>query len=396
MTAIIKIKPGREKPIKQQHPWIFSGAIGSVKGNPAQGDVVTVVDNDGGFLARGYWNPTSQIQVRLLSWHDETIDRDWWHRKITQALELRRTVAAQTNAYRLINGENDFLPGLIVDRYGDYLVLQALSFGIEVQKWQITEMLAQLLEPKGIIERSDADVRAKEGLFSASGVLFGQAPPGPVEINEGVRLLVDLQEGQKTGFYLDQRPNRQLGFDLASQYAGDCAFLNLFSYTGGFALQGLRCEGVSAVNVDSSGQALALARQAVDLNGFSEERSTYHQADVFKWLREQVREKAQYDIVVLDPPKFAQSKHQVEGACRGYKDLNLQAFKLVRRGGYLMTFSCSGAISPDLFQKVVFSALADSGRQAQVLRHLGPGIDHPVALTFPEGAYLKGLLLRVL
>ncbi|XOV86792.1 MAG: class I SAM-dependent rRNA methyltransferase [Pseudomonadota bacterium] len=396
MSAIVKIKPGRHKPIVNQHPWIFSGAIGSVRGNPGPGDIVTVVTSDDKFLGRGYWNEASQIQVRLLTFRDEEIDYDWWHRTLKQAIDARAHLAATTNAYRIVNGENDFIPGLVVDRYGDWLVIQALTLGIDVCKWQIGEILNELLAPRGLFERSDVDVREREGLEQSTSVLIGEVPPALIEINEGPRILVDVHNGHKTGFYLDQRMNRRIALELAERRAGDYALLNLFSYTGGFALHALQAHNVHATNLDASADALAIARKNVELNGYGEDRVDYVQADAFQWLREAVQRGEKYDLVVLDPPKFAQNKRQVEGACRGYKDLNLSAFRLTKPGGYVMTYSCSGAISADLFQKVVFGALADSGRQGQIVRHLGPGEDHPVALTFPEGAYLKGLLVRVI
>jgi 23S rRNA (cytosine1962-C5)-methyltransferase len=253
----------------------------------------------------------------------------------------------------------------------------------------------------GVYERSDVDVREREGLPLVTGVVWGEEPPPLVTIDEApVKINIDIRNGHKTGFYLDQKPNRQLLYNLISEdFAGECKLLNLFSYTGGFALHALSIGGIHAVNVDTSEDALKLAEQNMILNGFDQNANnqTYEfvQDDVFDYLRKVAAQGEQYDIVVLDPPKFAHNKRQIEKAARGYKDINLNAFKVIKPGGYLMTFSCSGAIDADLFQKIVFGALADSGRQAQILRHLEPGDDHPVALTFPEGAYLKGLLLRV-
>lgn len=406
MTTSIIIKRGREKPILQQHPWIFSGAVDRVEGNPTPGDIVTVKSTDGKFLARGYWNPRSQIQVRILTWHDEPIDDAWWRRMLKRAIDNRimRNIVVERDgehiAYRLVNAENDFLPGLIVDRYADYVVIQALTLGIDQRKNMIVQVLADLLHPKGIYERSDVDVRGKEGLQSSIGLLWGDAPPNRVTIQEHVKIYVDLYKGHKTGFYLDQHDNRDLLYDLLSaDFEGYCRLLNLFSYTGGFGLHALAAGGVHAINVDSSLEALELAEENVKLNNFHlgnhGEHADFIQADVFEFLRDQAEAREQYDVIVLDPPKFAHNAQQVEKAARGYKDINLNAFKLIKPGGYLMTFSCSGAVSADLFQKIVFGALADTGRQAQILKHLGPGDDHPVALTFPEGAYLKGLLLRV-
>lgn len=405
IEARIILKPGREKPILNQHPWVFSGAIRDMEGVPEPGELVSVRAHDGRFLARGYWNPASQIRVRAFTWEDEAIDEAWWRRMLERAIAARAAqniwAGEEPLAYRLVNAENDFLPGLVVDRYSDWLVMQALTLGIDLRKQMIAGLLAEMLPVEGVYERSDVDVRRKEGLDEVTGLLWGDEPPGLIEIIEhGARMLVDVRRGHKTGTYLDQAANRGLMFDLViSALEGECRLLNLFSYTGGFGLAAMSAGGVHVVNVDSSAGALALAEQMVMLNDYDlgnhGESAEYIQADVFEFLRDQAMEGAQYDIVVLDPPKFAHSKGQVESAARGYKDINLHALQVVRPGGYLLTFSCSGAIDRDLFQKIVFGALADSGRQAQIVRHLGAADDHPVALSFPEGEYLKGLMLRV-
>lgn len=400
--GIIIIKKGREKPIIQQHPWIFSGAIANVE-NAHPGDVVTVISHQGDILARGYWNQKSQIQVRLLTWQDETIDKAWWRGMLQRAIDGRATQntlfeSGEAIAYRLVNAENDFLPGLIVDRYDNWLVLQALTLYIDQNKAMIAELLAELLEPQGIYERSDVDIRRHEGLSDSKGVLWGDAPPETITITElGEKIQLDVANGHKTGFYLDQAVNRMLVYGLLSDYydKDECRLLNLFSYTGGFALHGLATKNAYVINVDSSYEALELAEANVKLNKYPLEKAEFIQADVFDFLGDMVEQGEEYDVVILDPPKFAHNKQQIESAARGYKNINLNAFKVIKPGGYLMTFSCSGAIDADLFQKIVFGALADSGRQAQIIGHLGPGDDHPVALTFPEGAYLKGLLLRV-
>lgn len=403
--GIIVIRKGREKPIIQQHPWIFSGAIEAVRGGPTPGDIVTVTDHKGAFLARGYWNPKSQIQVRILTWQDEPITGGWWRKMLKRAIKGRdRYIYLHTRdtAVRLVNAENDFLPGLVVDRYGDWLVLQALTLGIERHKGMLAELLMELLAPAGIYERSDVDVRGKEGLSPVSGVLAGQPPASLLTIIENdFTLQVDIVGGHKTGYYLDQRANRALLKEVCLEKAASdtqlqqLRILNLFSYTGGFGLYALGGGAEWVVNVDASREALELAEANFELNRFSPDRAEFIQADVFDYLHDQAAEGALYDVIVCDPPKFAHNAGQVERAARGYKDLNLNCFKLVKPGGYLMTFSCSGAVSADLFQKIVFGALADSRRQAQIVRYLAQAEDHPVALTFPEGAYLKGLLLRV-
>lgn len=408
-TGSIIIKRGREKPIVNQHPWIFSGAIDRVEGSPAPGDIVTVKAHEGRFLARGYWNPKSQIQVRILTWQDETVDEDWWRRMLRQAITARpfynwrQRHLAHPYGYRVINAENDLIPGLIVDRYGDFLVLQALTLHIDQNKIAISKLLAELFSELqmpicGIYERSDVEVRRKEGLDEIKGLIWGEEPPKYIGMKRGELVrLVDVRNGHKTGYYLDQLRNQD---DLADFLDANglqkptTRMLNLFSYSGGF---GLALAG-SVVNVDASREVLELAEETYKLNSPAdplEKRAEFVQADAFDYLREAVERNEQYDVIVCDPPKFAHNARQVERAARGYKDLNLHCFKLIKPGGYLMTFSCSGAVSADLFQKIVFGALIDSGRQAQILQHLGPGDDHPVALTFPEGAYLKGLLLRV-
>ena len=405
MTASIVIKQEREKPVRNQHPWIFSGAIDAVRGNPAPGEIVTVLSHKGVFLGRGYWNERSQIQVRVLTWQDEVVNEDWWRRALTRAIDARtlenRRQKEQRDpyGYRIVNAESDYLPGLIVDRYGGWLVLQALTLGIDEQKGNIARLLSEIFAQKGIpvegvYERSDVDIRKKEGLEQAKGVLLGEEPPKliPMTRQELVRQ-VDVRRGHKTGYYLDQLHNQDLlaGFLDTVGLLGEARLLNLFSYTGGFGL----ASGGSVVNVDSSREALELAEETYQLNNVPEDAVEFVQADVFDYLRDIASEGQQFDVVVCDPPKFANSAQQVDKAARGYKDLNLNSFKLIKPGGYLMTFSCSGAVSRDLFQKIVFGALADTGRQAQIVRQLGAGDDHPIALTFPEGEYLKGLLLRV-
>jgi len=395
--GVIVIKAGREKSLHRRHPWVFSGAIARVLDKPVAGDIVTVVNERDEFLARGYWNVKSQIQVRVLTWHDEDISADWWRSRLGRAIDSRATQSA--SAYRLVNAENDYLPGLIVDRYGDVLVLQALTFAIDQRKALLAELLAELTDAKTVYERSDVDVRRKEGLEQAVGLLRGEEPPAQLIIDEhGVKIAVDVRHGHKTGFYLDQAENRHLLHTLITQEARaerSLSVLNLFSYSGGFALHALKAGGVRAVSVDSSHEALELAEANVALNGVDAGAHTAIQADVFQYLRDMAQNGQQHDIVVLDPPKFAHTQQQIDKAARGYKDINLNALKLIKSGGYLFTFSCSGAITRDLFQKIVFGALEDSGREAQIVRHLSQSADHPIALTFPEGEYLKGLLLRV-
>jgi 23S rRNA (cytosine1962-C5)-methyltransferase len=402
--AVIIIRAGKEKAVRRRHPWIFSGAVARVEGSPADGDLVAVRGESGAFLARGYWNSRSAICVRLLTWDEsETINESFWRGRLDRAIQARHVENRinkhnTPNAYRLVNAENDGLPGLIVDRYADWLVIQALTLGIAVRKAMIADLLMEMLNPAGVYERSDVDVREKEGLRAETGLLCGQEPPDLIEIDEnGRRFLIDVRRGHKTGFYLDQRENRAAVGDWFrwDENADQRVVLNTFAYTGGFAVYALASLVKRVINVDSSADALNLARRNVALNGFAVADDDYVIGDVFQVLRGYRDAGQQFDMIILDPPKFAQSSRQVESASRGYKDINWLAFRLIKPGGMLITFSCSGAINADLFQKIVFGALADSGRDAQIVRYLAQASDHPVALTFPEGAYLKGLLCRV-
>jgi len=393
MTDII-LKPGRDKPVRNRHPWVFSGAIRGIEGEFEPGEVVTLRAHDRQFLGRAYINVQSQISLRMLTWSDEPIDAAFWRRRLEQAIAIRREIidVHTTTAYRLVNAESDGLPGLIADRYNDFLVIQVLTLGIERRKEMIVELLMELLEPQGIVERSDVDVRKKEGLPATVGVLTGKRPPDTIEIREhGRRFLVDLMHGHKTGFYLDQRVNRR----RLADYAHGREVLNAFAYTGGFGVYAATAGASSVVHIDTSEEALELARRNVALNNAAGVPQEYVAGDVFRVLREHRDAGRQFDLIVLDPPKFAHTKSQVEAACRGYKDINWLAFRLLRPGGLLFTFSCSGVVSPDLFQKVVFGAAVDAGRDALVLEKLSQSPDHPFRLSFPEGEYLKGLVCCV-
>jgi 23S rRNA (cytosine1962-C5)-methyltransferase len=386
LRAKVVLKRGREKPVLNRHPWIFSGAIKNIEGECADGDIVTVVDSRGSFLAQGYLNRRSQITVRLLSWIEgEIIDRSFFRHRLEQAVTVRRPLQedSATNAYRLVNAE----PGLVVDRYNEYLVIQFLTLGIERWKREIVSLLGELLPSRGIYERSDVEVREKEGLPLATGLLAGQERPALVHIVEnGHRFIVDIKRGQKTGFYLDQRENRQ----KVTRYCRGQTVLNCFAYTGAFAVYAAGAGAKKVVNVESSAEGLKLA-----LNGFDGRDDEYVEGDVFQVLRQYRHEGHSFDLIVLDPPKFAYSQSQVQAACRGYKDINLLAMQMLRPGGILFTFSCSGLVSPDLFQKVVFGASVDAGRNVQIIEKLTQGFDHPILLSFPESEYLKGFICRV-
>lgn len=400
-NSTVILKPKRDKPVRNRHPWIFSGSVARVDGDPAPGDIVTVLGSGGHPLAQGYWNPHSKIRVRLLSWDvDEVIDDVFWHARLRRAIVSRSVLASDpyVTTYRLVNAENDALPGLVVDRYDDWLVVQALTFGIDRRKKMLAGLLDDLLAPAGIYERSDVDVREKEGLAPVVGNLLGDELPELVDVVEReMRFRVDVRQGHKTGFYLDQRDNRALLSDLMLNDldAPTKTVLNAFSYTGGFGVYALSGGAGRVIHVDSSAEALRLARENIGLNNFPVREADFIEGDVFRVLRDFRAAGEQFDTIVLDPPKFAHSAREVRRATRGYKDINLLAFQLLKPGGLLMTFSCSGSVSADLFQKVVFGALIDAGREGQILRYLGAGTDHPIALTFPEGAYLKGLLCRV-
>lgn len=404
--APVVIKAGREKPIIQHHPWVFSGAIQKLPNDAANGApngaIIDVVDSHGNWLARGLLNRISQIQVRILTWQqDEPIDEAFWHRRFRAAVERRNAFRAsnKSTAYRLINGESDFLPGLIVDQYGDHLIAQIGILGMDQRKEQWAKLLLEIAGATSISERSDTAARRLEGLGDAQGLLAGTPPPDQVEITEkGVRFVVELAGGQKTGFYTDQRANR----GAVARYCAGAKVLNGFSYTGAFAVHALAAGAKHVTNIDSSVDALELAETNVRLNGFDPDVVTENIAgDIFQVLRDW-RDEARntpennFDVVILDPPKFAQSKPQVERALRGYKDINMLGMGLVKPGGILATFSCSGLVSADLFQKVIFGAAIDAGRDLQILEWRHQDSDHPVAITFPEGEYLKGLICRVL
>ena len=397
--ATIILKPGRDKSVLRWHPWIFSGAIASVAGTPHLGDTVLVEDSNRQALGWGAYSSQSQIAVRMWTF-DPNVQVD----VAFLAARLRRAVASRSvlggrddlDAYRVVYAESDGLPGLVVDRYGEFLVCQFLSAGAEKWKPELVELIGQLAvtgrSPQGIYERSDVDVRIKEGLSTVSGVLAGEAPPDRVVVNEyGCRFAVQIARGHKTGFYLDQRENRA----LVAAFAAGCDVLNAFAYTGGFGVWALKGKARSVVNVESSQTALELGRENVRLNGLDETLVEDVAGDVFRVLRQYRDSRREFDLIVLDPPKFAESRSQLEGAIRGYKDINLLALKLLRPGGVLFTFSCSGLVTPELFQQVVAGAALNSGKDVQIVRRLTQGPDHPVALNFPEGEYLKGLVCRV-
>lgn len=388
------LQAGREKSVQRRHPWIFSGAVECIEGDPASGDTVQVCDTQGGFLAWAAYNSQSQICARVWSWlAEEKIDNDFFHKKISNALSARKELRLdqRSNGMRLIHGESDGLPGLIVDQYANVIVLQLGSAGAERWRETFADVLQELCKPVCIYERSDSDGRELEGLARRNEVLRGKLPDHLSVTENGVHIAVDVAAGQKTGFYLDQRDSRALIGGLAEGRD----VLNCFCYTGGFSLYALRGGAKSVLSIDSSAEALQLAQRNVELNGFDATRAEWQDKDVFEALRKLRDQNRKFDLIVLDPPKFAPTAAFAEKASRAYKDINLLGFKLLRPGGILATFSCSGGINDELFQKIIAGAALDAGVDAQIVHKVHAAADHPVLLSFPEGAYLKGLVLRV-
>ena len=393
--AEIILRPGRDRSVIKHHPWIFSGSISKVVGNPGQGDTVEIVDERGEWLARGAYSPNSNIRVRVWTWNDkDEITPDFFRERLLSALVLRQrsTRLINSNAYRLVHGESDGLPGCVIDRYDNTLVIQILSCGIEQWKEVLVELLKELTNVECIYERSDADVRKLEGLPLSDGLIWGKSPEREIEIIENEsRFLVDIINGHKTGFYLDQRANRKaVGVFARSKDVLDC-----FCYTGGFTVAAVKNEAKSVYAVDTSTAALDLGKRHIELNGYPQDRVEWVIEDVFQLLRKLRDRGDKFDLVIMDPPKFASTPAHVNRAARGYKDINLLGLKLLRPGGILVTFSCSGGISADLFQKIVAGAALDASLDTRIIQRLAQDCDHPVALNFPEGAYLKGLVLTV-
>ncbi len=387
----IILKRGKENPILRGHPWVFSGAVARAEEDLVPGGMAEVYSKEGRFLGIGYFNPASQIVLRLLTREKEDLDASFFMDRIRRASALReKGLGGKTNAYRIINGEGDFLPGLIVDRYGEALVLQCLTLGMERLKKLILELLIKQFNPRSIYERSDVPARTEEGLHPEKGLLYGEEVVAPVEIEEyGCRFRVDIKEGQKTGFFLDQRESR---FLLQSISKGK-KVLDCFCYTGGFSIHAGVGGAREITLLDSSEEALKGAEEHFSINHLEGIPFRLIRGDAFDVLRGL---EPDYDLIILDPPPFAKKRGHLPGASRGYKDLNLQAFRLLKRDGLLFTFSCSHYMDWDLFQKVVFSAALDSGRDVQLLGRLGHPIDHPVHLSHPEGEYLRGMILRAL
>jgi len=393
-TSILRLRRGRERSLLHGHPWLFSGAIESMEGVPAAGDTVEIIDAAGGWLARAAYAPSSRIACRVWTFDpDEPVDESLVERRLHASIQRRGDLAraAQVDAYREVNAESDLLPGVIVDRYADIRVIQLLTAGAERFRQTLVDGLQRRGDCRGIFERSDNDARQLEGLAPQRGRLWGDVPSGLLPIREyGLTFLVDVVEGHKTGFYLDQRENRRLAGEVL---AGEDV-LDAFCYTGGFTVAALRAGAGRVLSIDSSPRALEVAAQNLAGNGLDPKRSELIAGDVFIELRKLRDQGRSFDAIVLDPPRFAPTASQVQRAARGYKDVNLLAFKLLRPGGRLMTFSCSGGVGPELFEQIVAGAAQDAGAHVVFETSLGQPADHPVAAHFPEGRYLKGLVCR--
>jgi 23S rRNA (cytosine1962-C5)-methyltransferase len=389
--ARVTLKSGRDKSLRQRHPWIFSGAIDRVEGVPEMGATIAVHSADGAFLATAAWSPQSQIRARAWSFdaHD-AIDSTFMDKRVHRAVRARDSLLdARHSGCRLVHGESDGLPGLIADRYGDVVVVQFASAGADAWREALIAALQAASGCSTVFERSDAEVRALEGLLPRVGLVAGSLPERVALLEDALSYRVDIVHGQKTGFYLDQRDNRRRIRGLARERD----VLNCFCYTGGFSIAALAGGARSTLSIDSSAEALGLGALHVSDNGLDAARAEWRDADVFSELRKLRDGARSFDLIVLDPPKFAPTAHHVEKATRAYKDVNLLALKLLRPEGMLATFSCSGGISADLFQKVVAGAALDARADAAIVGRFGPSADHPIALEFPEGDYLKGLLI---
>jgi 23S rRNA (cytosine1962-C5)-methyltransferase len=392
--AEVRLSAKREKSVRHRHPWLYSGAIERVSGAPKPGDVVEVIDSRGTFLGRGYCNEASRITVRMLTWDETPVDDAFWHARVRASVRRRDAILAdgRTTGCRLVHAEADFLPGLIVDRYADVVVVQFLTAGVERVRGVLLDALVAAAEPAGVFERSDTASRVREGLDAASGVIHGAVSPSVEVLENGLRFQVNVESGQKTGFYLDQRDNRA----AVAAFAKGASVLDAFSHTGAFGVYAASAGATSVTMLDSSAASLALARENVQLNPRGECDAQFVQADVFEHLRALRDSGRRFDLIVLDPPRFATNRHQLDTALRAYKDVNRVALEVLAPDGVLATFSCSQAVDAASFTMAVSWAGLDAGREIQIIRRLGQGADHPVLASFPESEYLKGLLCRVL
>ncbi len=396
MTVRLFLAKGREKSLLRRHPWVFSGAVQRVEGKAHSGETIDILDSQGKWLARGAYSPESQIRARVWTFQqDEEINIDFFIRCLQQAQSWRDWVAQRDglDGYRLIAGESDGLPGITIDRFQNFLVLQLLSAGAEYQRPALLSALQHCYPECSIYDRSDVAVRKKEGLLLAQGPVLGDLPPELLPITEhGMKLLVDIQQGHKTGFYLDQRDSRL----AARNYSAGRRVLNCFSYTGAFAVSALMGGCAQVISVDTSQAALDIAKQNVELNKLDLNKAEFVRDDVFQLLRNYRAQGEKFDLIIMDPPKFVENKNQLASACRGYKDINMLALQLLNPGGILLSFSCSGLMPTDLFQKILADAAVDAGRDVQFIEQFRQAADHPVIATYPEGLYLKGFACRVM
>ncbi|AOE98751.1 ribosomal RNA large subunit methyltransferase I [Serratia marcescens] len=396
MTVRLFLAKGREKSLLRRHPWVFSGAVQRVEGKALSGETIDILDSQGKWLARGAYSPESQIRARVWTFQqDEEINIDFFIRRLQQAQSWRDWVAQRDglDGYRLIAGESDGLPGITIDRFQNFLVLQLLSAGAEYQRPALLSALQHCYPECSIYDRSDVAVRKKEGLPLAQGPVLGDLPPELLPITEhGMKLLVDIQQGHKTGFYLDQRDSRL----AARNYSAGRRVLNCFSYTGAFAVSALMGDCAQVISVDTSQAALDIAKQNVELNKLDLNKAEFVRDDVFQLLRNYRTQGEKFDLIIMDPPKFVENKNQLASACRGYKDINMLALQLLNPGGILLSFSCSGLMPTDLFQKILADAAVDAGRDVQFIEQFRQAADHPVIATYPEGLYLKGFACRVM
>jgi 23S rRNA (cytosine1962-C5)-methyltransferase len=387
----IILKKGREKSLLRQHPWIFSGAIENEDSNISNGEIVDVFTFNKTWIARGTFSAYSQIRVRVWSFDErKKIDSTFISEKIMLAHKMRKDlIGNDTNAYRMFFSESDGIPGLIVDKYDEIFVCTFLSSGAEKFKKEIVDKIKTIFSPKSIYERSDVDVRLKEGLKPEKGLLFGEEPDELIQIKEnGVNFFVNIKSGHKTGMYIDQRESRL----TVRNYAKEKEVLNCFSYTGGFSVNAILGGAAKVTNIDSSQDALDISGKNFELNNIDKTKYQNICADVFRMLRTFKDENKKFDMIILDPPKFADSKASIDKAARGYKDINMNAINILNKGGLLFTFSCSGLITAELFQKIVADAALDANRQLKFIGHMKQSFDHPASSNFPESFYLKGLI----
>ena len=390
------LKKGKEKAVLHKHPWVFSGAIEGVKGKPANGEIVRLMDAKGAFMAYGFYNDQSRVALRLLEWDENVeVNQQWFKDKVAVAVASRGNLLIEgiTNTCRLIFSESDYLPGLIVDKYANHLAVQVLTTGIEKMMPAIIDELQRLLKPESIFDKSNASSRGHEGLETQNIVLAGNHPPRRVEVVEnGIIYNINIAEGQKSGFYCDQRDNRK----IVASYASGKKVLDCFCYSGGFTLNALQNGAASVTAVDSSVLAIDTLKENVILNNYEEGKVTTIVSDVNKQLRKFREDGEMFDMIILDPPKYAPSRSALDKASRAYKDLNRQGMLLLNKGGLLATFSCSGAMDMETFKQVLAWAALDAGKQVQFIHQFCQPEDHPVRASFPEGEYLKGLLCRVM